>query len=263
VIANKNLDYGKPFDWGRVSDDYAKYRDIYPPEFYEGIISLGICTKGQRVLDLGTGTGVLPRNLYRFGARFIGADIAENQIAQARKLSYKAGMDIEYVVASAEEVDFPAASFDVITACQCFFYFDKDVVYPKIQKMLKADGRLCVMYLVWLSAHSEIAAESERLVLKYNPAWTGYKDSVRKPISPADFPKELFSVETEAGFDIEIPFTRESWQGRIRACRGIGASALSPEDITAFEKEHAAYLGGVPEKFNILHYASVLVLRKL
>jgi hypothetical protein len=48
----------------------------------------------------------------------------------------------------------------------------------------------------------------------------------------------------------------------MRACRVIGASSLSPEELIAFEKEHAAYLSGVPEKFNILHYASVLVLRK-
>ena len=25
----ETLDGGKPFDWGRVSSDYAKYRDIY------------------------------------------------------------------------------------------------------------------------------------------------------------------------------------------------------------------------------------------
>ena len=25
-----NIDDGKPFDWGKTSEDYAKYRDIYP-----------------------------------------------------------------------------------------------------------------------------------------------------------------------------------------------------------------------------------------
>ena len=29
-ITNKNIDHGKAFDWGRVSEDYGKYRDIYP-----------------------------------------------------------------------------------------------------------------------------------------------------------------------------------------------------------------------------------------
>lgn len=32
-ISDKTIDGGKAFDWGRASADYAKYCDIYPPEF--------------------------------------------------------------------------------------------------------------------------------------------------------------------------------------------------------------------------------------
>jgi len=58
MITNKNVDNGQPFDFGRASLDYAKYRDIYPAEFYDKVLELGLCTKDQYVLDLGTGTGV-------------------------------------------------------------------------------------------------------------------------------------------------------------------------------------------------------------
>ncbi len=34
-MANENIDSGKAFDWGKVSSDYAKFRDIYPQEFYQ------------------------------------------------------------------------------------------------------------------------------------------------------------------------------------------------------------------------------------
>ena len=37
-ITNKNIDGGKTFDWGRTSSDYAKFRDIYPQEFYDKIV---------------------------------------------------------------------------------------------------------------------------------------------------------------------------------------------------------------------------------
>ena len=33
-ISDENIDNGKPFDWGKTSESYAKYRDIYPKEFY-------------------------------------------------------------------------------------------------------------------------------------------------------------------------------------------------------------------------------------
>ena len=30
VITDDRIDAGKAFDWGRTSEKYAKYRDIYP-----------------------------------------------------------------------------------------------------------------------------------------------------------------------------------------------------------------------------------------
>ena len=76
-LKKRYIDAGKAFDFGRVSKDYAQYRDIYPKEFYDKIISRNLCIKGQKVLDLGTGTGVLPRNLYCYGAEWTGTDISE------------------------------------------------------------------------------------------------------------------------------------------------------------------------------------------
>jgi SAM-dependent methyltransferase len=260
VITNIHIDNGQAFDWGNTSDDYAVYRDLYPEEFYQKIISLGLCVPGQRVLDLGTGTGVLPRNLYRFGAAFVGADISENQIAAARRLSAEQHMDISYITVAAEDIDFPDQSFDVITACQCFLYFDSAIVVPKMARILKPGGRFAGMFLVWLPDESEIAAKSEELILKYNPGWTGCNFK-RMPFPAVNSADELFEVENMIAFDVPVRFTRESWNGRIRACRGIGASL--PEDkIREFEHEHIEMLNQVaPPSFEIPHYAAMRILR--
>jgi ubiquinone/menaquinone biosynthesis C-methylase UbiE len=139
-IQNKNIDGGKAFDWGKTSEDYAKFRDIYPAEFYDALLSRGLCRKGQRILDLGTGTGVLPRNLYHAGAEWCGTDISPEQIGQAKKLAETAGMKISFRTASAETTDYPDGSFDAVTACQCYWYFDAEKAYPNIARMLKKDG---------------------------------------------------------------------------------------------------------------------------
>lgn len=259
MIHNENIDGGKGFDWGLASSDYAKYRDIYPDEFYKRIVDLGYCKDGQTVLDLGTGTGVLPRNMYKYGAKFTGTDISENQIKYAKMLSKE--LDIEYLVSSAEDIDFADNSFDIVTACQCFMYFDKEIILPKIHKALKDKGHFLILFMAWLPFESEIAKKSEDLVLKYNPSWTG-GGMTRYKLNEPKWLGNMFRVANAITYDIDVHFTRESWNGRMKACRGIDAS-LSPEIIAEFEKEHLEYLQTVPECFVIPHYASILDLQKI
>lgn len=260
-IRNAAFDHGNPFDWGRASKDYAKYRDIYPKAFYEKLAELSLGIKGQKALDIGTGTGVIPRNMYGYGADWTGVDLSENQIAYADKLSREAGMDICYQAVAAEEMDFPDESFDVVTACQCFGYFDQEVILPNIYRMLKKDGHFAVLFMAWLPEESEIARTSEELVLKYNPSWTG-AHMTRYSLDVPPWCGELFEPVHMLTFDQPVTFTRESWHGRIKACRGIGASSLSREEIAAWEQEHLTYLQTVPEQFDILHFISVLDVRK-
>ena len=257
----KRIYNGESFDWGLASENYAKYRDIYPHEFYKRIIDLGYCINGQRVLDLGTGTGVLPRNMSKYGAEFTGTDISENQIKYARMMSDSAGLNINYIISSAEDLEFPDKSFVVITACQCFMYFDKKVILPKVHRFLKDNGHFLILYMAWLPLESPIAKASEDLVLKYNPKWTGGR-MTRYELKEPEWSKELFTVSNKIAYDLSVEFTKEAWHGRIKACRGIGASSLSKQEIKAWEKEHLALLDSVPEKFTVPHYATILDLWK-
>ncbi len=260
-IKNKKIDHGQAFDWGKASKDYAKYRDIYPKAFYEKLAELSLGIAGQEALDLGTGTGVIPRNMYHYGAKWTGTDISENQITYAQKLSREAGMDIQYLVTPAEQINFPEKTFDVITACQCFMYFDQDVLLPKIHRMLKDNGHFAILFMAWLPEESEIAAKSEELVLKYNPSWSG-GHMTRYQLDTPPWCGNCFVPENKLTFDLPVTFTRESWHGRIKACRGIGASPLTEEEISAWEEEHMAYLQTVPEAFDILHYVTILNLKR-
>jgi len=48
-MKNKDIDGGNTFDWSRASKEYAQFRDIYPDEFYQRIISLGLYIEGQNI----------------------------------------------------------------------------------------------------------------------------------------------------------------------------------------------------------------------
>ena len=258
-IKDERIDGGKAFDWGRTSGDYVRFRDIYPTEFYEKIAARKIGITGQSVLDLGTGTGVLPRNMYRFGAKWTGTDISPEQIEQAKKLSQ--GTDIGYYAMPAEKIDFPNASFDVATACQCFWYFDHEKLIPQLCRMLKSDGRFLILCMEWLPYEDKIAGMSENLVLRYSPDWSGAGETMHPIEIPACY-GEKFELVHHDEWKLKVHFTRESWNGRMKACRGIGAS-LTPEEIENWEREHLRMLReNAPEEFDVLHFAAMAELRK-
>ena len=186
---------------------------------------------------------------------------SRNQIAQAKLLADRDGMNIEYVVSSAEDIDFPDGSFDVITACQCFFYFNYDVVIPKLARLLKDGGRLVILFMAWVPADDAVAQASEDLVLKYNPDWSG-AGYERAPVFVPDIAEKYFSIEARDEYDIRVPFTRESWHGRMKACRGVGAS-MSEQEIALWEADHIKMLSSTPsDNLEILHHAATAILRK-
>ncbi len=260
-IKDERIDAGKAFDWGRTSEDYAKFRDVYPSLFYEKVAHRGLCVKGQKVLDLGTGTGVLPRNMYGYGADWVGTDISPEQIAQAKHLAESDNMNIDFTVVSAENIDYPNETFDVITACQCFWYFDHEKVMPNLSRILKKDGRLVILYMAWLPFEDKIAGASEELVLKYSPDWSGAGET-KHPIWIPDVAYDYFDLEDHEEYDIKVPFTKETWHGRMRACRGVGAS-LDAASLAKWDAEHRKLLERIaPDSFEILHYAAIAVLKK-
>ena len=259
MIKDERFDGGRPFDWGRASEDYAKYRDIYPKEFYSRLISLGLYEPNTSVLDIGTGTAVLPRALYHTGAHFTGTDLSAEQIEQARRICSENSTEIELRVGGAEQQLFPDNSFDVVTACQCYWYFDHDKATEALYAQLKPHGRLAFIVMNWLPFEDEIAAASEEMVLKYNPTWNGCGFTRSLIEAPQEYLSH-FTVECQEQLDLRVPFTRESWHGRMKACRGVGAS-LDSEALAAFDKEHYEMLQRFPESFEILHYAAITILR--
>lgn len=253
------VDNGQKFDFGRTSAEYAKYRDIYPPELYDRLYSLGVGAANTRWLDLGTGTGTVVRGLAKYGADIVAIDSSKEQIAQAIELSREYD-NIRYEVVRAEDIFCPdhsfdtvAAesasylehSFDVVTACQCFWYFDPAAVVPMIKRILKSGGMFLKLYMSYLK-DDPIASRSHALVKELNPNWTGGSAAV------LDLRTHYFDDPQLDSFYIDLPFTRESWHGRIKACRGVLAS-MDGDTFRHFEKRHLEMLSTLPECFTVRH----------
>jgi SAM-dependent methyltransferase len=243
-------DPGRHIDWGRTSGDYAAFRPGPPDSFYEKLAALGIGRPGQRIVDLGTGTGVLARHFAAAGARCAGTDISAEQIETAQRLARESGLEIDFRVAPAEATGFANGSFDAVTASQCWLYFDAPRAIAEARRVAPR-GRLMVGHFSWLPRLDPIARASEELVLRFNPQWSAADWAGEVPPLPRW--AEGLRLAGFFVYDAAIPFTHESWRGRIRACRGVGAG-LSPGEVAAFDAAHAALLARIaPSDFTVLH----------
>jgi SAM-dependent methyltransferase len=252
MITKPDIDGGTVFDWGKASPEYAVYRPGYPASFYAILQAVGIGIPEQDVLDLGTGTGVLARAFARQGAHVIGIDIAEAQIVTAQRLAAEDHLDIRFMTCAAEEAGFPPQSFDIISCGQSWLYFDTQRMIPLVKTWLKPGGKLVLTYLSWLPRKDPIAKTSEQVVLQYNPHWSDADFPGSRTIQHA-WSRQDFRLATYHAYEEGIPFTRESWRGRIRACRGIGAT-LRAEEVVRFDQEHAVLPRQIAaEEFTILH----------
>ncbi len=232
------------YNFGLTAQDYAKYRAGFPDELFERVFNKGIVKTGDSLVDFGTGTGSLARGFASRGCKVIGVDIASQLLEQARDLSIQQGLEVEFRFAKAEETGLPASSFDVVSAGQCWHWFDRPHAAGEVMRLLKPNGTVLIAHFDWLPLDGNVVDVTEKLIQKYNPAWyerfgdkTGvYPDWFR------DLGEAGFEDIQSFSFDLDVPYTADAWRGRIRASSGVGAS-LSDEDVAGFDSELKSMLG--------------------
>lgn len=250
-------------DFGRTATDYARHRAGFPPAFFDRLRAAGIGVPGQFALDLGTGVGTVARGMALNGCVVTGLDIAPALTEQAQALDRAAGVSVSYVIAPAEETGMPSDSFDVVTAGQCWHWFDRPRVAAEVFRVLKPGGVIVICHFDWIPLPGNVAEATEQLILSHNPAWHLGGGAGIYPDWPADVANAGFVGIETASFDMHVPYTHEAWLGRIRASAGVSAS-LSPEEVAVFQAEHEAMLAErFPEDpLQVLHRTWWLTARK-
>lgn len=115
------LDARAAWDRGAAAwDEFVESGNDYYRTEVHGPALLAACgeVRGRRTLDLGCGQGYFARRLAERGARVVGVDLSEAQIASARRHEAARPLGIAYRSLDAARVaeHWPPGSFDLVTA---------------------------------------------------------------------------------------------------------------------------------------------------
>ncbi len=141
---------------------YARYRPSYPAATVDWIVAESGVAPGDRVVDIGCGTGILTRLLAERGLRVVGLDPNQDMLAQARDT----GGGASYVRAEAAATGLGAASVALATAAQAFHWFDLDAALAELRRVLRSGGLLAVLWN--LRAESPFMGEYDALLRRYS-----------------------------------------------------------------------------------------------
>ncbi len=228
-------------DFGRTAADYGAHRAGFPDALYDRLLGFGIGEPGQRLLDLGTGTGVLGRGFALRGCKVIGLDPSDKLIDEARRLDGEAGVETAYLTASAEDTGLPGGAFDVVTAGQCWHWFDGPRAAAEARRLLVSGGALVIAHFDWIPLPGNVVEATETLIERHNPAWAYGGGAGIHPSRLTDAAVAGFRDIESFSFDVAVAYAHEAWRGRIRASAGIGAS-LPADRVEAFDSELAGLL---------------------
>jgi ubiquinone/menaquinone biosynthesis C-methylase UbiE len=184
---------------------------------------------GERVLDVGCGTGNFSLKLAEAGARVTGVDLSEDMLAVARRRGAEEGQSIEFFRTAGEELPFEDGSFDAaITMATLEFVGDPEKVLGEMLRVTCLGGRVVVGVInrdsPWGELYTRVGKEGDPVFKDARLMNQSEAVSLRPKGTPAVTPPET-----------------------VAPCLYVPPDAS--EEAIGWEKEDAGREAGVPPGF--------------
>jgi len=219
--------------WDGISEIYPGEIDRRFAPVIDAVMARAGLTIGERVLDLGTGTGAVAQRAAAIvgpGGNVVAMDISPQMLAMARARSAAGGCaNVTLQEGRAEAIPADAGSFDVVLASLSLMYvIDREAAAREIARVLRPGGRLVAA--VW-------AGPDECDIVRFQQIAGSVGGPPPVPevgpgalADPHVFLRQLAAAGIDARAETEVlGFEFESFTAAWDALAGVTAANLAPE----------------------------------
>jgi ubiquinone/menaquinone biosynthesis C-methylase UbiE len=119
-------------------------RPSYPPQVVAALVELADAV-GNRVVDLGAGTGHLALPLAERGLEVVAIEPARAMLDRLRRAAADRRLQLETVHAAAEALPFDGPRFDLALIADAMHFLDAELVAAELRRVLVPGGALVVI----------------------------------------------------------------------------------------------------------------------
>jgi SAM-dependent methyltransferase len=186
--------------------DYVRYRPGYPPEIVPLLQKWCGMRPEHAIADIGSGTGLLSKLFLDFGNRVYGVEPNPEMRAAGEELLRDYPKFIS-VAGSAEATTLPSDSMEFITAGQAFHWFQLKPAREEFHRILKAGGRVIIIWNERLVDETPFLRDYEALLLQFGTDYARVNESYPRPeqmlgfFGPSEFTSHALPNFQEFDFD--------------------------------------------------------------
>jgi SAM-dependent methyltransferase len=210
-------------------EDAAAYdasRPVPPAEVFDELVELAGLRPGDRVVEIGPGTGQATRPLLERGLQVRCVEIGANLAALAKRRLAEFGDQVEVVHANFETWDPSGQRFDAVFSCNAFHWIDPDLRFAKASSLLSPGGHLAVVSTPWVIPSNadrfwwEVQADYQAVGGEYVDPATAHPDQV-KDLAPLVIASGFFEEPVTRRQLFSVQFTAESYATNLGTQSGI------------------------------------------
>lgn len=158
------------------ADVYSKSRPSYPNEYIDYLLSINKLNGTSRIADIGSGTGILSRQLLERRVKVLGVEPNGDMRTKAEQDLHQFE-HFTSINASAEDTSLPDKSVDLVIAAQSFHWFDQEKFKLECRTILKQNAKVA---LVWNSRDftSPLNIVNAEIFKKFCPNFHGFSGGI-------------------------------------------------------------------------------------